>query len=379
MKKMILILLAVLLSPTGVFAASFNINENKNEDLADIRKIVFDLKSPNCAICISTGRQSYSFTGGGRPGILSLSLEGDLKSNNKKAVPSIITSREGDILYVRLFGNNNLFFGLVQSGSVHMHAELPDYFNGDITIKTSSGNSTVADLNLKSFMLDSSSGDNELRDIEAEKIVIELSSGNVTAENLASVGGISIKSSSGDLNLDELLSESAEVRASSGRINIQKLRCTGNLNIHASSGRISAGHLEGGAVAVDATSGSITIKELQGKNVQIEASSGDITLGALAAESSAFEVSSGNTVIGVEPFKGDISVKSSSGDVTIELPADASFTADLNASSGKIRSDFPLLAEITGDRKNEIKGEANGGGYSVRVKASSGNITIKER
>ena len=148
MKKILILITTALLIAPGVFAASFNIDENKDENLSGVEKIVFDLRWPNCAICISTGNQSYSFTGGGRAGNLSLSLEGDLRSNNKKAVPSIITEHENGTLYVRLFKERNLFFGLVQSGSVYLHVDLPSYFDGDVTISTASGDSIIAGLNL---------------------------------------------------------------------------------------------------------------------------------------------------------------------------------------------------------------------------------------
>ncbi|MBI9109273.1 MAG: DUF4097 family beta strand repeat protein [Spirochaetales bacterium] len=379
MKKMLLIIIAILSVSTAASAASFNIDERKEENLSGIQKIVFELKSPACAICISTGSQSYSFAGKGRSEKLSLVLEGDLKSNNKQAVPSLITRKNGDVLFVRLYEENSLFFGLIQSGSVYFSAELPEYFDGKIEIRTSSGDSVVTDIKSKSLLIDSSSGDNDIVRIEAENIDISASSGDITGEELSAVRDIRVKASSGDISLNEVLSNNAEVRASSGRINIGRLRAAGDLIIHASSGRIEAEYLEGSSALIDANSGRITIEELIAEKAGVKASSGDITVSALSAGSADFEASSGETTILATGFNGDINIKSSSGDVTLSLPSGSAFSANLNASSGKIRSDFRLLTEVNGDKKNEIRGEANGGGYSVRIKASSGDITIKER
>ena len=369
----------MIILPTAAMAASFSIDESKDENLSGIQKIVFDLETPHCAICISTGSQSYSFTGGGKTGSLSLSLEGDLKSNNKKAVPTLITEKNGRTLIVKLYKENNLFFGLVQRGSVHFSAGLPEYFDGEIEIQTSSGNSRVSGLNAKSLLVDSSSGDNEVTGIEAEKIVINASSGEVTVRELSALNEIRIRASSGDINIDEVISNNADVSASSGRISIGRFRAVKEIVVHASSGRISAELIEAASVSVDANSGKITIGALNAENTSIEASSGDIAVAKLAAGSADFKASSGKTSIEVEEFKGDINIRSSSGSVNLSFPAGSAFSADLNASSGRIKSDFKLLGDVSGERKNEIIGDANGGGHIVRVKASSGDINIEER
>lgn len=379
MKKILLFLLAAMLTPMAVSAASYNIDENKEENLSGINKIVFELKSPNCAICISTGNQSYSLTGGGKSENLALSLEGDLKSNNKKAVPSLITEKTGDVLHVRLYKDRNLFFGLVQGGSIHFSAVLPKYFDGEIEVLTSSGDTAITDLNAKIIKMDSSSGDTDAVRLKADEIEITASSGDLTVSHITAANSMSLKASSGDISLAEGVSGEAEIKASSGRIAIGRLTSSDYLIIHASSGRISAENLESGSVSIDSNSGKITIEELTAEEASVDASSGDITISKMTAVKADIVSSSGDTTIGVIALNGDINIKCSSGDVNLELPAGTAFTADLSASSGKIRSGFRLLSEVSGDRKNEIKGDANGGGHSIRVKASSGNITIEEK
>lgn len=379
MKKMLLILFAAVLIPMTAAAASYNIDERTDETLAGIKTIVFDLRQPNCAICVSTGNQSYSVSGGGTPGEINLSLEGDLKSNNKKAVPSLITEVNGNVLNVRLYKENNLFFGLVQSGFVHFSAVLPEYFDGEIDVRTSSGDTALTALNAKIIKVKSNSGDVDVLELEAEEIETKASSGDITAGSIAAIGTIYMKASSGDISIDEALSEKADISASSGRIAVGRLRTTENLRIHASSGRINAEELEGRTISVDASSGRINIEQMTAEDVNVEASSGDITVLHLTAEYADFDASSGKTMVSFTALNGDLNVKSSSGDVSIELPSGTAFSADLKASSGKIRSDFRLLTDVSGDRKNEIRGDANGGGHVLRVKASSGDITIFEK
>ncbi len=379
MKRIVTALLLVLTSAAAAFAASFNIDEQKTIDLSGKKKIIFELDHPNCALCINTGHQTYSLTGGGADGVLSLSLEGDLKSNNRKAVPSLIVDESGSVLTVRLYAERNLFFGLVQNGSVHFNAELPEYFHGDIEFRTSSGDTSAVNINTGSILLKASSGDTAAENIEADQISIEASSGRISARSLSAVRSVDVKSSSGDIELDDILAQNASVKASSGRIVIGRMRATEEVTVHASSGRITAVYLEGDSVSVDATSGRITIQELKANSSSFDASSGDITVSGLSSGDSDFRVSSGRLTVEVAELNGDMNIKSSSGSVNIKLPKGAAFDADLSASSGRIRSAFKLLGEVTGKDRNEVIGQANGGGHRIRVNASSGDITIEER
>lgn len=379
MKKILFILLSVLLSASAAMAASFNIDENKDINLTGIQKLVFELKQPNCALCISTGGQSYRFNGGGKNGQLSLSLEGDLKSNNKKAVPSLMTEKNGKVLTVRLYKEGGLFFGLVQSGSVHFNAELPEYFDGTIEILTSSEDLSVKEINTGDLTVKSSSGDIEAAEIEADNIEITASSGDISAKKLAAIDTLTLRASSGDIEVDELLSRSADIHASSGRIKIGKMRAVDEISVLASSGRISAEYLEAEDISLVANSGRISIDELTAEKTLIDSSSGSISVAKLSAGDADIESSSGSTELGIQKLNGDVKIKSSSGNVNISLESKTAFTVDLSASSGKIRSDFKLLGEIDGKKNNEIKGDANGGGHMIRVKASSGSIMIEER
>ena len=308
-----------------------------------------------------------------------MSLEGDLKSNNKKAVPSLYIDQSGDTLTIKLYKDNSLFFGLIKSGSVHFNAVLPEYFDGEIDMRTSSGYTTASGINAKTVGIKSSSGDIDAAEIEAERISLGASSGTTTAFKLSAVDSISVKSSSGDISIDEMLSGEAEVRASSGRIEIGRLRAAGGVTVHASSGRITADYLEGKTVKVDASSGRISLKQLRAEETAVEASSGDISIADMIGGASYIRASSGEITAKLGELNGDLEVKSSSGDVNLELPSGTGFDADLSASSGRIRSTFKLLGEVSGSRKNEVAGEANGGGYRLRVNASSGDISVDER
>ena len=378
MKKAAIMLILIIAVTSAAAAASYNIDANEDVNLSGIDKIIFELKHPACAICVSTAKHTYSFNGGGSGGELSLSLEGDFKSNNRKAVPSLYTDESGGTLTVTLYKERSLFFGLVQSGSVHFTAELPPYFDGEIEILTSSGDTSVYNINSKSFSLQSSSGDIAVKSIEAGNVQIKASSGKTEAEKISAVERIYVHSSSGDMELDEFLSENIDIDANSGRIETGRIRAAEELTIKASSGRIISEYLEGGSISLHSSSGRISVNELAAERTQIDASSGDITIERMSGGAAGIEASSGKIDLGIQELSDDISIKSSSGDVNISLPRGTAFDVELDASSGKIRSDFKILSEFNNKKKNELSGEINGGGPAVSVKVSSGDINFIE-
>ena len=94
MKKILTAILMLIITVSAASAASYDISEHESLPLSGISRIVFELRSPNCALCISTDRLNYRFTGEQGGDSLNLSLEGNLKSNNKKAVPELITEKK---------------------------------------------------------------------------------------------------------------------------------------------------------------------------------------------------------------------------------------------------------------------------------------------
>ena len=397
MKRIFMVLILAILSVSALFAASYTIDESDTINLSGISKIIFNIKKPNCALCISTGKQTYSFTGGGSRNEIKLLLEGNISSNHKKAVPRLITDSTGGTVTVTLYENPSLFFGLVQSGSVYFQAELPSDFAGDVEIVTSSGDSVVENLSAERLSIRSSSGDIDAADLSADNLEIKASSGDISAVRLSSMQELYIHASSGGITIDEASAADSIIDSSSGRINIGMITASQTLLIEASSGKISADKVKGLTVEVESHSGRINIGNLLAETARIKSSSGKITINQLdtdtadiSSSSGGLEIgsgsgsirydgSSGDTDITLSALNGDLDIENSSGDVTLSLPENSAFSANMRASSGRIRSDFQLLGDVSDNKKNIVVGEANGGGNSIRIKASSGNIDITER
>jgi len=159
----------------------------------------------------------------------------------------------------------------------------------NVTIKTTSGNITIPQLNSKDIYLNAASGDMKLQQITAANdIEAHITSGSFTLQNAAAdtvtavtaSGGVSVaglnargfyaKSASGDVTLDGIVQSLIQVSATSGdvRLNLIGARSDYGKSLHAASGAIKVdgaktGNFEeaggDGNLQVKTTSGNITV------------------------------------------------------------------------------------------------------------------------
>lgn len=171
-----------------------------------------------------------------------------------------------------------------------------------------------------------------------------------------------------------------------------------NMNIELGSGEIV---FKGASIddpmkltklALDIGSGSMELKNLEVGTLEHHSSSGEVEIDSLIAESGTFnvssgsvnvqnysgkldaEVSSGELEIQMDELKDAISLNVSSGDIELDLPADADFSLDGKISSGDISTDFELKNKQETD--NRLSGEHGSGKHEINADVSSGDIEI---
>ncbi len=180
---------------------------------------------------------------------------------------------------------------------------------------------------------------------------LKTSGGSVEVDDLR--GRVVAETSGGSLRFGRILGE-VEGRTSGGSIVLEETG--GNADVRTSGGSISIGRAEGDVVA-KTSGGSIRVEEVMGS---IEASTSG---GSVSAR------------IGSQP-KADCSLSTSGGSVTVELAPSVSVALDAETSSGRVISDIPVSGA---DRveKRSLRGDINGGGPSLRLRTSGGNIHVK--
>ena len=183
-------------------------------------------------------------------------------------------------------------------------------------------------------------------------------------------GPLVAKTGSGSLEIGAIRSE---VEASSGSGGISIDRVEGSLSAHAGSGSIRA-RAVAGSITANSGSGSIQIDQTGPGDAEVHTGSGDIRLTGIH---SALEVRTGSgdlDVVGA--IGGEWTLHASSGDVTLTLPAEAAFDLDAETSSGDIDTDHPV--EIRGRvHRRSLQGAVRGGGPSLAIHTSSGDIQIR--
>jgi Toastrack DUF4097 len=184
---------------------------------------------------------------------------------------------------------------------------------------------------------------------------------------------------------------------------------TGNATVKTSGGKLAFKHLEG-TLTANTSGGSIAVEDCRGP-IEIETSGGDITVadgtGTLDAKTSGGRIDvrnfSGDTevrtsggnlnllritgkIIGKtsggsihasipDAVVGDVRLETSAGNIDVSLPATATVDIDASTSVGEIFSRLPF--ETSDVDKEHLRGKLNGGGKSVKLQTSAGNITIK--
>src|SRR5262249_31382916 len=182
------------------------------------------------------------------------------------------------------------------------------------------------------------------------------------------------KTGSGNITVEQI---GAEVHASSGSGDLKINSVKGVLSCDTGSGNIHADDISGGARGGDVVarggSGNIEVRQTAGGSVRAETGSGNIRLngvkGALRAQAG-----SGDIHAEGEPTR-DWNLGAGSGNITLRVPAQASFNIDARTSSGSLTVKHPVTMQGTLSRKH-IQGKVGNGGVLLDLHTGSGDIQV---
>ena len=147
-----------------------------------------------------------------------------------------------------------------------------------------------------------------------------------------------------------------------------------SIKIDTSSADIEAEALVAKELNIETSSGSIDIC-CDSESIKLDTSSGEIDVMAENPKSFVAESSSGDISLVSNVPPSECVIKSSSGDVDIDLPENAEFTAKISFSSGEFSSDFALFKEFATSEKEETYVCGNGTS-TLDIETTSGDISI---
>ena len=198
--------------------------------------------------------------------------------------------------------------------------------------------------------------------------------GLVEAEQIQ--GRLRFEVRSADLKLHRLSGE-LDLDGTSGDTRAREIR--GTWKSHFSSGDLDLEGFDGDSLTLHTSSGDIVARGVRAGRVAVETSSGDVSLRESDIEELVAHASSGDISLDSNGARlRNVRAHTSSGNVTLRLPRDASFEADADQSSGDMEVAFSDGSPVR--RHERLVGFRRGsGGARIFVETSSGDLTLEPR
>jgi len=196
--------------------------------------------------------------------------------------------------------------------------------------------------------------------------------GRLEAEGLEGRLGFEVESA--DLRLARLKGDLV-LKGSSGDIRARDIQ--GDWRSEFSSGDCRLEDFSGESLSFRATSGDMVGRRIRARHLRSDTSSGDVRLLDAEVEELAVEATSGDIEF-ESAAKGlrSAEIRTSSGDVLLRLPENAGFDLETSQSSGDTRIGYADAASLHQDGHHATY-RRGGGGAHIRVRTSSGDLTVR--
>jgi hypothetical protein len=184
---------------------------------------------------------------------------------------------------------------------------------------------------------------------------------------------LDLRTSGGDIAVASL-SGNVKAHTSGGQLKFDRI--DGEIDAATSGGDISLE--EGTARASLSTSGGNIRVKRAGGPTEVSTSGGDIDLESVADLIGA-STSGGNVkAVITGPIKRDTVLSTSGGDVRVKVAKGTAFELDASTSGGEVRAPgLTLTIDRGGVGKTRLGGAVNGGGSTLKLRSSGGDITIE--
>src|ERR1022692_2031320 len=225
---------------------------------------------------------------------------------------------------------------------------------------------------------------------EMALVKLETEGGNVDASGV--VGRVEAESGGGSMRLDEIGGGgSVEIQAGAqgatietGGGSVQVRQCNGKVKVSTGGGSVDLSDV-GGPAEIETGGGSIRLTSAKG-HVHAETGGGGIEL--YGVPSARAETGAGGITVKLVNTGGernDSDLETGAGDITVYIAADVAIDVRASVDMGNghhITSDFPDIrigseGDKWGPKTLTAEGKLNGGGPTVKVHTSSGDICFK--
>ena len=323
MSKLVGILLVLFGVALSVSATSVEI-VNRQIDAAPGGKLIVDVDFGS--VTVTAGADDKV----GLEAKRTIDLGDEAKEKEYLAAVPITFTKEGNVVTVRSRGkklNEWWHFGHRENAAIYS-VRIPKKF--ETSLRTDGGEINATDIS-GNFNAHTSGGRMTFARLEG-MIDVETSGGFIHAEDCR--GPIKLQTSGG---------------------HIKVVRGSGNLNAHTSGGHIEVRDFSGDT-EVRTSGGNLELEKISGKLL------GKTSGGGIRA-----------SIPG--PVTGDIKLETSAGNIDLAVPASAGLEIDAHTSVGEVVSRLPI--QTSDAHREHLRGTLNGGGKSVSLGTSAGNIIIE--
>jgi hypothetical protein len=150
---------------------------------------------------------------------------------------------------------------------------------------------------------------------------------------------------------------------------------TGPVTATSKGGSLTIGHV-GGDLEGRAAGGSVKAGRINGK-VSAVAEGGTVSLGETAELTEATANGGSVKATITKPPRAACKITANAGSIDLQLPASAAMTVDASCTAGSISSEFTVTGN-GGDRASRLKGDINGGGPALVLRATAGSIHLRK-
>lgn len=166
------------------------------------------------------------------------------------------------------------------------------------------------------------------------------------------------------------LSNGIDLRTSGGSVTAENI--TGDISLRTSGGRIEMNNLSG-TIDARTSGGSIDMNQVAGV-AEVRTSGGRIELRNMDAKVTA-STSGGSIMASLDVFDEDVDLRTSGGNIRIELPETENFDLELRGQRVNIE-----LRNFTGEaERNNIQGYVGSGGPLLSARTSGGSVYVDYR
>ena len=155
-----------------------------------------------------------------------------------------------------------------------------------------------------------------------------------------------------------------------------KVPATVSLRLKSTNGHIEIEDV-GGDVEATTTNGGIRARDLGGR-LEAESTNGKIEALGVAGTVDAETTNGGiRAEITGSSLADDMRLSTTNGSVELRLAPGLAARIDARSGNGSVRSDLPVAGSVR-EKRNELSGDLNGGGPTIRIRTSNGGIRLRE-